>query len=96
MYLLSWLSNKNKTLLTYDCIPGAYVPVTMEGNLIVDGILASCYPSFDHDVLHFGMTPLRWFPGMTEWFFGEDDGVSGYIYTLAHMGLWVFPKDVLK
>ena len=37
---------------------GVYVPVTMEGNIVVDGILASCYPSSNPDVAHFGMAPI--------------------------------------
>ena len=78
--------------MIYNCIAGAYTPLTMEGNLIVDGILASCYAFFDHDVAHFGMAPLRWHPGMTEWFFGEDEGISSYVEILAHMGQWVVPK----
>ena len=79
--------------MIYDCIAGAYTPVTMEGNLIVDGILASCYAFFDHDVAHFGMTPLRWFPGVTECFFGEDEGIPSYVNILAHMGQLVVPKN---
>ena len=64
----------------------------MEGNLIVDGILASCYPSADHDVVHLVMTPLRWFPEITEWFLGEDDGIAGYIKIIAHMSQWTIPE----
>ena len=79
-------------MLIYTCIPGAYVPVTMEGNLIVDGILASCYPSADHDVVHLVMAPLRWFPEITEWFLGEDDGITGYVKIIAHMSQSVVPK----
>ena len=41
---------------------GAYVPLTMEGNIAVDGILASCYPSCYHDLGHIGMLPIQLFP----------------------------------
>ena len=44
----------------------------MDGNIVVDGVLASCYASTDHDVAHFAMAPMRWFPEMTEWIFGDD------------------------
>ena len=37
---------------------GAFVPLTMKGNIVVDGVLASCYASFDHDLAHFVMTPM--------------------------------------
>ena len=44
----------------------------MEGNIVVDGILASCYADYDHDLSHIGMTAMRWFPGILEWIFGID------------------------
>ena len=31
----------------------------MEGNIIVDGVLASCYASVDHDLGHIAMVPMR-------------------------------------
>ena len=33
--------------------------MTAEGNLIVNGALASCYASFDHDLAHSFMAPVR-------------------------------------
>ena len=38
------------------------MPLTMEGNIIVDGVLASCYASFDHDLAHIAMAPMQWIP----------------------------------
>ena len=52
---------------------------------MVDGILASCYPSTDHDLAHFGMTPLRWFPELTEWIFGNDNGFQAYAKITAYL-----------
>ena len=60
--------------------PGAYVPLTAEGNIMVNGVLASCYTSVDHDLAHIGMTPMRWFPNIATMIFGEDDG-----YTFVRM-----------
>ena len=34
------------------CLLGAYVPLTEDGNILVDGVLASCYASFDHGLAH--------------------------------------------
>ena len=40
------LSLKNiRKLLQLLLSPGAYAPITMEGNIVVDGVLASCYAS---------------------------------------------------
>ena len=64
---------------TTNLFPGAFVPVTINGNIMVDGVLASCYPSADHDLVHFVITPLRWFPELTEWIFGEDNGLQIYV-----------------
>ena len=52
---------------------GAYVPLTREGNIIVDRVLASCYASTDHTLAHLGMKPLQWFPEMIQWLIGEDN-----------------------
>ena len=73
---------------------GAYVPLTMEGNIVVDGVLASCYPSADHDVAHIGMTPMRWFPGMVEWLFGNIEGMQVYVSLGEELGGWFLPKSV--
>ena len=42
-------------------ILGTYVPLTEEGNIVVDGVLASCYASFDHDLAHITMAPIQLF-----------------------------------
>ena len=70
---------------------GAYVPVTMEGNIVIDGILASCYPSSNHDLAHFGMAPIRWFPEIIECIFGEDDGFQGFVKINKYLSQWLFP-----
>ena len=62
----------------------------MEGNIIVDGVLASCYPSGDHDVAHFGMAPIRLFPDMIKDIFGEDNGV--YVYA-NELGKYLLPYN---
>lgn len=38
----------------------AYAPLTMEGNLIVDHLVVSCYGTFSHSFAHFLRTPRRW------------------------------------
>ena len=70
---------------------GFYVPLTMNGNIIVDGMLASCYGSFDNDLAHIVMAPIRWFPEAIEWIFGEDKGMSTYAKINIQFGEWASP-----
>ena len=69
------------------CFIGAYVPLTKEGSLVVDGILASCYASFDHDLGHIAITPIQWFPEIIEWFFGGFPDYVGISKMLGRVGL---------
>ena len=59
-------------------VPGAYIPLTMEGNIIVDGILASCYASYYHDLVHIVTAPVQWFPGAIQWIIGDDNDFIVY------------------
>ena len=62
----------------------------MNGNIVVDGVLASCYAFPDHDIAHIGMTPLRWFPQVIEMVFGVEDGILGYVNVMDHLGhFWI-------
>ena len=66
----------------------------MEGRILVDNILASCYASVHHDLAHIGMTPIRWFPDVIEWIFGEMNGSVPYIKIKEDLGRWVLPYKV--
>ena len=33
----------------------------MEGNIIVDGVLTSCYGIVDHDIVQIVMKPIQWY-----------------------------------
>ena len=74
---------------------GAYVPLTMEGNILVDGVLASCYASYHHDLAHILMTPMQRFPGFMEWIFGEDYGHRVYVHLGQEIGDWLLPNKQL-
>ena len=63
----------------------------MEGNIVVDGVLASCYASFDHNLAHLAMAPIRWFPDVVEWIFGDEWGTMGFIKIAKHFGQLVLP-----
>ena len=65
----------------------------MEGNIVVDGVLASCYPSAHHDLTHIGVTPMRWCPKMFKWIFGVDNGILGYVRMAEELGMWITPVE---
>ena len=71
---------------------GAYSPLTMEGNIMVDGILASCYAYGDHDSAHFGMMPIRWFPELIEWIFGVGNAFPVYVETMGDLAGLIIPQ----
>ena len=70
---------------------GAYVPLTMDGKIIVDGVLASCYAVDDHDISHMLTTPLRWFPDFIELIFGDDKEMQAYVNILLGLAKWFSP-----
>ena len=41
---------------------GTWAPFTMEGTLLVDGLLASCYASFPHALSELAFAPVKMFP----------------------------------
>ena len=67
----------------------------MEGNIVVDGVLASCYASFDHDLAHLVMSPVQWFPEMMQVIFGEDNGSTDYINIMKVLGRWMLPQKLM-
>ena len=74
---------------------GAYVPLTKEGNIIVDGVLAFCYPFYDHDLAHLAITPVLWFPDMTQWIFADNNrDLIDYTRILSDLGRWLLPHGL--
>ena len=67
----------------------------MAGNIIVDGVLASCYASCHHDIFHIGMTPVQWFPEAIEWVFGNDKKLLAYVNILNDLGYLVLSNEML-
>ena len=76
--------------------PGAFVPVTMEGRIAVDGVLASCYASYPHDLAHWVITPMKLFPKLMEWIFGDYSGFPGYVMLSEELGKWLLPRGKLQ
>ena len=50
--------------------------MTKEGKIIVDGVVASCYAGFDHDLAHFTMAPMQYFADVLEWTFEMTLGIQ--------------------
>ena len=65
----------------------------MEGTILIDGVLASSYPSTHHDLAHIGMIPIRWFPKIFKWVFGDENGILGIVRISEEMGMWVIPTE---
>ena len=64
----------------------------MEGKIVVDGVLASCYAFVDHDIAQIVTKPIQWYPDVTELVFGDENGVSAYINVLKIIGRWLLPQ----
>ena len=48
-------------------LTGLYSPLTSQGNIIVDNILASCYSDFEsHELQHLAFLPVRWLYAFSE------------------------------
>ena len=60
---------------------------------MVDGVMASCYPSVNHDLGHISMLPIQYFPRIMELIFGEDNGFSEYSNIANHLGGWMLPDN---
>ena len=61
---------------------GAYVPLTQEGNIMVNRVLVSCYANTHHDVAHLAMTLMHRFSAVMKRIFGDDTGLD--ISSLCH------------
>ena len=66
--LVSWKGSKMTEEAVVAVEPaiekGTWAPLTMEGTLLVDGLLASCYASFSHDLVDLALAPVKMFPRM--------------------------------
>ena len=62
---------------------------------MVDGVLSSCYASYDHDLAHLLMIPVQYFPKIMGWMFGDDNGYHAYIITIEDFGRWILPHELM-
>ena len=74
-----------------ETISGAFVPLTMSGNIVVEGVFVSCFASVDHDLGLIGMTPIRWFPRLVGLILGEKESTSTFVSLIMAIGEWMEP-----
>ena len=70
----------------------------MDGNIVVDGLLASCYASIDHDLGNIGMAPVQWFPEIALRIFGVDEISPSRANIAEELQRWLLPfgpKDII-
>ncbi|CAJ1086891.1 indian hedgehog B protein-like [Xyrichtys novacula] len=66
---------------------GAFAPLTQQGTLVVDGVVASCYAVLDqHSLAHWAFSPLRLIYSWTGSTGSDRDGVHWYARLLHWLG----------
>nr|XP_020457867.1 sonic hedgehog protein [Monopterus albus] len=75
---------------------GSFAPVTVQGTVVVDQVLASCYAVIeDHDLAHWALAPVRLAHWLSSLLFSsqpqasaQNDGVHWYSKILYQLGTW--------
>ena len=60
--LVSWKGEETVVGVEVAREKGIWTPLTMEGTLLVDGLLASSYASFSHHASDMALAPIKMFP----------------------------------
>ncbi|KAM6900283.1 sonic hedgehog protein [Xenentodon cancila] len=76
---------------------GSFAPVTAQGSVVVDQVLASCYAVIeDHELAHWALAPVRLAHWVSSLFFSsrpqasaQEDGVHWYSKVLYQLGTWL-------
>ncbi|XP_031148839.1 sonic hedgehog protein A [Sander lucioperca] len=76
---------------------GSFAPLTVQGTVVVDQVLASCYAVIeDHDLAHWALAPIRLAHWVSSWLFraqpqvsAQNDGVHWYSKILYQLGTWL-------
>lgn len=80
---------------------GSYAPVTMQGSVVVDHVLASCYAVIqDHELAHWALVPVRLTHWLSSWLWStrseaQGEGVHWYSELLFHLGQWLLDGHTL-
>lgn len=82
---------------------GSFAPVTAQGSLVVDQVLASCYAVIeDHQLAHWALAPVRLAHRVSSMLFSSGpqtsargDGVHWYSKVLYQLGTWLLDSHCL-
>ncbi|XP_063864146.1 LOW QUALITY PROTEIN: indian hedgehog protein-like [Scylla paramamosain] len=77
--------------IEYEVMQGAYVPLTKEGTLVVDGTFVSCYASYRHSLAHKFLAPARALPSLLR----LRPGYLTRIVTSAQQVVWEILQGIL-
>ena len=65
-------------------IEGLFSPVTSQGNIVVDDVLASCYSHLDsHELHHLAFAPFRWMYRLLELVSPNKMQLINLIYSIS-------------
>ncbi|XP_035671771.1 sonic hedgehog protein-like [Branchiostoma floridae] len=70
---------------------GYLAPLTTEGTIMADGIAASCYANFDHELSHIAFWPLR-----LKYWLKSALGIGGKEKKVAKVGIHGYAKALMK
>ena len=65
---------------------GYYSPLTLEGTVVVDGFLASCYASYPHWVANMALFPARTWPSIFLGADGDAEGTGSFVKLIKKIG----------
>ncbi|XP_018550905.1 sonic hedgehog protein [Lates calcarifer] len=82
---------------------GSFAPVTVQGTVVVDQVLASCYAAIeDHDLAHWALAPVRLAHWVSSLIFSsqpqasaQNDGVHWYSKILYQLGTWLLDSHLI-
>uniref|UniRef100_A0A3Q3W3W9 Hedgehog protein n=1 Tax=Mola mola TaxID=94237 RepID=A0A3Q3W3W9_MOLML len=75
---------------------GAFAPLTQQGTLVVDGVVASCYAVVEqHSLAHWAFSPLRLMHSWTGSTGSHGDGMHWYSRLLHWLGTWLLDSGRL-
>ncbi|GAA6215062.1 sonic hedgehog protein [Lates japonicus] len=82
---------------------GSFAPVTVQGTVVVDQVLASCYAAIeDHDLAHWALAPVRLAHWVSSLLFSsqpqasaQNDGVHWYSKILYQLGTWLLDSHLI-